>query len=91
MDFRRPASIARSVISDPARKHLRRLCVAAVCTLEDLHEPIMRGQAASASERRYRAIARELGAAAKTLSRIADAIECDLHVAARKAGKMAAR
>jgi hypothetical protein len=79
------------VISDPTRKRLRRLCVEAVCTLEDLHEPVMRGQGAPTSEQRYRAIARDLGAAAKTLSRIADAIQRDLNVAARKARKTSAR
>jgi hypothetical protein len=78
------------VISDSARKRLRRLCVEAVCVLEDLHVPVMRGQGASTSMQRYRGIARDIGVATKTLSRIAGAIQRDLNVAARKVRKPSA-
>ena len=65
-------------MSGKARERLHRHCVDAVCALEDLHEPVMRGQSVSASVRRYRAIVRGLRATAAKLCGVAALIERDL-------------
>jgi hypothetical protein len=63
-------------VKKPAdHERLRRLCVQATCNLEDTHSPVMRGQAANASARRYRAIVCNLRAAAGEFKRVADAME----------------
>jgi len=61
--------------SNDRRETLRKLCVRATELLEDLHEPVTRGQAAHASARRYRAIARGLRVTARDLASIAGKIE----------------
>lgn len=65
-------------LSDQIRERLRRLCVKATCRLEDLHQPVARGQAPSVTAQRYRAIARELRTAAKEFSGIANSIDREL-------------
>lgn len=60
------------------RNTLRKLCVRATELLEDMHEPVTRGQAADAPLRRYHVIARGLKQTANDLASIAGRIEFTL-------------
>ena len=77
-------------IPNPTRERLRRLCVRAVCALEDSHGSVMHGQSKSASAWQYRAMISELHSTAGKLSRIAGAIERELNSPVRSARNRAA-